>query len=115
MKLPVGHRVDQEIKVNIISNGTNPHHVHVEGCSEKHPAGTFIGENPAKGAQPESNYEEIPEKSRLMAALHNRWPVILKSAKVIKVKDRLSRSYLISKVTKGMWQLNGTQHSELNP
>lgn len=47
---PVGHHINQVIKISISCNGTKPQHAHVEICIEKHPVGEFMSENPAKDA-----------------------------------------------------------------
>lgn len=41
---------------------------------------------PAKDIRCESNLEEISNKPKLRGILHNNWPVIFKSDKVMKVK-----------------------------
>lgn len=49
--------------------------------------------------KPESTHEETPDKLKQIDILQNNWPVVLRSAKVMKVKGRL-KSHFILKETK---------------
>lgn len=63
---------------------------------------------------PALNHEEISAKHKLRDSLQNKWPVLFKSVKVMKVKNRL-RNYSRLKRTKEMLRLNAMCDPELDP
>lgn len=44
---------------------------------------------PMQGVESESNYEETSDKFKLRDSLQNNWPIVFKSIKAMKVKEKL--------------------------
>lgn len=74
-------RLNQVIKVNITSNGTNQNGA---TCYEQNT--TFLCDFSAKDIKPRSNHEKHQGNPNWKDILQNNWPVVFKSVKIMNVK-----------------------------
>lgn len=73
--------------VNIPNSGTNLSHVPPEMTQWEH--SIALCDTTIKGAEPESNHEEILDKPKLKDIPKSKWPLVFNSVKIMKVKKRV--------------------------